>query len=421
LLWLVKRGGQLHDDLVWWIEHRLSELAKLERDGKTAELARIRANAPRAIPRALMRTLWRLLLTGRVKSWQRAFDLYRWRDRFQRDGLTTSLRLELRETLKPLVSLREPFRWPAEEGESHEPERMKQLVEWELVLSTDHVHSSLHDLPKDERWVAIQPELLSDFSALLRDALDLMRELGSADDRSDLSYMNQPSIGEHRQNNDFHDWTALIGLTRDAWLATAAQSPARAALVAENWWHAPYPLFRRLAFFAAAQDGVIAHRRALDWLLADAHWWLWSVETEREAMRLLVALAPQLDQAMLRELEQAVFAGPPREMFKDDIEPEHWNRIVDRESWLRLAKIDETGTVLGVAGRERLEALSARYPEWTLATDQRDEFPYWTGDGDEWRKFVTTPRSRRDLIEWLRLHPGSRPLAGRRLAAALPR
>jgi hypothetical protein len=108
-------------------------------------------------------------------------------------------------------------------------------------------------------------------------------------------------------------------------------------------------------------------------------------------------------------------------MFKDDIEPERWNRIVDRESWLRLAKIDETGTVLGVAGRERLEALSARYPEWTLATDQRDEFPYWTGDGDEWRKFVTTPRSRRDLIEWLKLHPRSRPLAGRRLAAALSR
>lgn len=67
LLWLVKRGGRLHDDLVWWIEHRLGELAKLERDGNTAELANIRANAPDAIPRPLMRKLWRLLLTGRVK------------------------------------------------------------------------------------------------------------------------------------------------------------------------------------------------------------------------------------------------------------------------------------------------------------------------------------------------------------------
>jgi hypothetical protein len=56
LLWLVKRGGQLHDDLVRWIEHRLDELAKLESEGSTTELARIRANAPKAIPGPLMRT-----------------------------------------------------------------------------------------------------------------------------------------------------------------------------------------------------------------------------------------------------------------------------------------------------------------------------------------------------------------------------
>ena len=407
LLWLVKRGGQLHDDLVWWIEHRLDELAKLEREGNTTELAHIRANAPNAIPGPLMRTLWHLLLTGRVKSWLRDFDVYRWRGRFKRDGLTATLRLELRKTLTPRVSLREPFHWPAEEGERREPERMEDLVEWEIVLSTDHVHTGLRDMPKDERWTAALPELLTDFSALLRDALDLMRELGRAEDRSDLSYTHQPSISEHPQNRAFHDWTALIDLTRDAWLATAVQSPERAALVAESWWHTPYPLFRRLAFFAASQERVIPHRRALDWLLADDQWWLWSVETEREAMRLLVALAPQLDEARLRELEQAVLAGPPREMFKDDIEPERWTRIMDREIQLRLAKIAETGAVLGTAGKERLEALLARYPERKLAADQREEFPTWMGDGNELRKFVATPRRRRELIERLRQPPST--------------
>lgn len=407
LLWLVKRGGQLHEDLIRLIEHRLDELAQLEREGNAAKLARIRESAPNAIPGPLMQTLWRLLLTGRVKSWQRDFDLYRWRDRFKRDGLTATLRLELREMLTPRVSLRKPFSWPDDDRESPEPARIKDLVEWEIVLSTDHVHSSLRDLPRNERWTAALPELLSDVSALLRDALDLMRELGNAEDRGDLSYMHQPSISEHPQNRDFHDWTALIDLTRDAWLATVAQSPARAALAAELWWHTPYPLFRRLAFFAAAQGNVIPSRRALDWLLAEDHWWLWSVETEREAMRLLVTLAPQLDKAMLRELEQAVLAGPPREMFKDDIEPERWSRITDREIWLRLAKIVETGTVLGPDCEERLDALAARYPEWQLAADQRDEFPYWMGDGDEWRKFVATPHRRRELIKWLREHPGT--------------
>ena len=407
LLWLVKRGGQLHDQLARLIEHRLDELATLEREGNTAEFARIRANAPKAIPGPLMRILWRLLLTGRIKSRLRDFDLYRWRDRFKRDGLTATLRLELREMLTPRVSLREPFRWPAEDGESREPERIKDLVEWEIVLWTGHVHSRLRDLPKDERWTAALPELLSDFSALLRDALDLMRELGSAEDRSDLSYIHQPSISGHPQNRDFHDWTALIDLSRDAWLATATQSPARARLAAEGWWLMPYPLFRRLALFAAAQGNVIPHRRALDWLLADEQWWLWSVETRREAMRLLVALAPQLDEAMLGELERTILAGPPRAMFKDDIESDSWTRIVDREVWVRLAKIVETGAVLGAACEERLDALSAQYPEWQLAADQRDEFSSWMGDGAECRKFVATPRRRRELIEWLRQHPST--------------
>ncbi len=407
LLWLVKHGGQLHEDMVQLVERRQDELAELERQGNTAELVRIRANAPRAIPGPPMRTLWQLLLTGRVRSRLHNLDLYRWRQRFKRDGLTAPLRLELREMLTPRISLREPFRWPAKEVKSSEPERINDLVEWEIVLSADDVHSGLRQLSKDAHWVTVLPELLSDLSTLLRDTLDLMGQLGGADDRSDLSYMHHPSIAEHPQNAKFHDWTALIDLTRDAWLATVAQSRPEASLVAESWSNTPYPLFRRLAFFAAARENVLPHRHALDWLLADAHWWLWSVETEREAIRLLVFLAPRIDETMLLELEQAVLAGPPREMFKDDMEPERWTRIMDHQVWLRLARMAEAGADLGSAGEERLTQLSTQNPEWKLARDQRDEFPYWMDDGDEWRRFVALPRRRRELIEWLRQRPGT--------------
>ena len=406
-LWLVKRGGHLHENLSALIESRLRELDRLERDGDIEELERIRENAPNAIPSASMRTLWRLLLTGRVRSLGDYVDLYRWQEHFQRDGLTATLRLELREILTPRISLREPLYRPAEERGPVQPERIKDLVDWEVVLSTDHVHSGLRDLSKDEHWTDILPELLSDVSALLCDALGLMQELGSADNRSDHSYLQQPSISEHPQNNDFHDWTALINLARDAWVIAASQSPGHAALVAESWWATPYPLFRRLAFFAAEHGSVIAVRRALDWLLADHQWWLWSVETEREAMRLMVGLATRLDEAMLLELEEAILAGPPREMFKDDIDSERWAQIVDREIWLRLAKIVSTGAILSSVSKARLKQLCAKYPMWELAADQRDEFPFWMGGGDEWREFVTSPRRRRDLIDWLRQHPST--------------
>lgn len=406
LLWLAKRGGQLHDRMAWLMERRLDELAELEHEGKTDELNQIRAGAPHAIPRPMMRTLWRLMLTKRVKAPLNASDLYNWLDRFKHEGLTASLRLELREMLTPRVFLREPLRGSAE-NEAEEPQRLKDLVDWEIVLSTDHVHSALHDLQNHPQWVKALPDLLADFGTLLRDALDLMRELGGAENASDLSYIWQASISEHSQNNEFRDWTALIDLTRDAWRATVALEPERARLAAEMWWQVPYPLFRRLAFFAAAQDNPIPPKKGLDWLLSDERRWLWSSETEREAIRLLVALAPRLNAAALGELESAILAGPPRAMFRDDIDAEHWTKRVEREVWLRLAKINAAGTALGASAQAKLNELSSRHPQWQLAADARDEFPYWMGDGDQWRRFVPTPRRRRELVDWLKQHPSA--------------
>lgn len=404
LLWLINWGGRLHVSFASWIEQSLERLATLEREDKTDELARIQAGAPNAVPGPLMRTLWRLLLGGQVKVGPRALDLYRWRNRFNRDGLTSSLRLEFRELLSPRVSLREPYGKFAEADEDQE-QQLKDLVEWEIVLMADDVHSNLKDLSINERWKGALPGLLTDSTGLLRDALDLMRELGGADDRRDNTYTQQPSIDVHPQNNEYNDWTALIDLTRDAWLATAAISPERAALEAELWWTIQYPIFKRLAFFAATKGDVIGSRRALGWLLADDHWWLWSLETERESARLLVSLTEKGDPEMVMELERAILAGPPRTMFDGGANPEWLARVLDREVWQRLAKVAGAGATLSLVGQERLDALSRQYPEWALPQDQSDEFPYWTGGDDEWRKFTATPRRRGELIQWLKQHP----------------
>lgn len=409
LLWLIKRGGQLHDQLVWLIERRIDDLDKLVSSGNTTELARIRTNAPNAIPRPAMRTLWRLLLNGHVRSRQCDLSIYRWCDQFKRDGLTASVRIALREILKPCLSLREPFRWSGEGDDEGAQDRIKNIVEWEVVLASDHVHSGLRDLPKNEQWTAALPELLDDFSALLRDALDLMRELGGVDSQRDHSYVHQPSISGHSQNKDFRDWTALIELTRDAWLATAERLPERARIAADLWAHGPYPVFRRLALFAAAQGRVVPLRQALDWLLADGRRWLWSEETRRETMRLLVSLGSQLDATLLTELEQAILAGPPRDLYHADIEPDVWNNIVDHGVWLRLAKAAQAGAPLSAEGMSRLDALSAKNPR-QLAADESDEFPIWMGGGwvgdrAPWKLFTPVPRTMRGVLDYLLAHP----------------
>ena len=72
----------------------------------------IRSRSPKAIPGPLMRTLWRLLLSGRVKSSGRDSDpnsdlcsnLKRWKEDLKQEGVTATLRWELREMLAPRLS-----------------------------------------------------------------------------------------------------------------------------------------------------------------------------------------------------------------------------------------------------------------------------------------------------------------------------
>ncbi len=406
VIWIAERGGQLRNHWSWQIERELDRFAALEREGKTSELDEICLHAPKAIPGPLMRTLWRLLLSGRVKSPKRDPDLYRWKGRLKREGVTTTLRLELRELLSPKVVLKKPFRWGDDDSSStDEPTQIKQLVGWELALAADRVHSALRDLA-DEHWASALALLLDDLQQLLRDALDLLRELGEADDRSDRSHWDLPSITPHWQNRGFRDWVSLIELLRDAWLAIRANDSVRATRIAQNWFELPYPTFKRLALFAASQDSCIPPEQWVDWLLADDAWWLWSTDTRREVFRLFVLQGRHLAGAAQDRLEAAILTGPPREMYRGGLEAERWQDLVARSVWLHLAKLNTSGLALESNAAARLAEISTTYPQWQLATNERDEFSHWTSgtddpDYEDSRDVDIAPRKRKELVQWL--------------------
>lgn len=269
IVWVAEQGGHLHDRWRWLIEQEIDHFAELESDGKTSELDEIRLHAPKAIPDPLMRVLWRILLSGRVKSPWHDPDLYRWKGRIKREGLTTTLRLELRELLAPKVILKKPFRWSDNKSNrADECTRVEQLVDWELVLAADHVHSTLRDLAGDN-WASALPHLFEVFQQLLCDALDLLRELGEADDHSDRSDWDLPSISPHWQNRGYRDWVSLIELLRDAWLAIQVADSARATQIALSWFGFSYPTFKRLALFAASHEDRVPPKLWVDWLLTD--------------------------------------------------------------------------------------------------------------------------------------------------------
>jgi len=224
-----------------------------------------------------------------------------------------------------------------------------------------------------------------------------------------------PSISPHWQNRGFRDWVALIELLRDAWLAIRQSDSERARRTALVWFDVPYPTFKRLALFAASQDDIIDSAQWVEWLLSDDALWLWSVNTQRETMRLLVGQGSKLSVSTRAKLEARILIGPPRQMYRDDLEPGRWESLVNRSVWLHLAKLREGGGQLGEAASVRFNSLSTTNPEWRLAHNDRDEFSFWmsgTGDPDyeDSQDVDIAPRKRAALVRWLKQPPRERQL-----------
>ncbi len=384
-LWVIGRGGNLHPQFEWELRRRLKEDP----------------------PSPSLQVLWALLLSGRVKPLSKHRDLYSWADRLKAQGLTPTLSFELRSALAPVVKFSRPYRWPSADGTPEEDQtNVSDIVQWEIVLGTDYAHSALNAVGKIDKWADALPVLMPDATALLRDALDLMRELGGASDLEDLSYIHQPSISDHDQNKDFNEWTALIEITRDAWLAAADADPEMAKIEVKRWLGIHYPVFRRLAFFAATErPDLIDEELALCSLLSDAQYWLWTSMTRRETIRLMASLSTRISPEQSERLQAAITNGPPTQMFREDLTPEDLRRAKDRMQWLLLAKFRASGGVLNGEAQSLFDRLEAQYSAWRLAEDERDEFAIWTSDGEEDRIVRQAPHNTAELEAWLEKYP----------------
>lgn len=405
VLWVSQRGRKLHERWSWLIERELDRLHRLERDGKTSELEYIRSNAQNSIPGPLMRTVWRLLLNNRVQAPWRESSMYGWIECFKREGLTSTLRMQLRDLLSPALHLDTRISWGDEPKVVSEPNRIGDIFKWKLTPSADDARVLLKDFT-NEAWKDALPTLLVDFQQNLLDNLDLMRELGEADERMDRSHWDLPSISDHQQNRGFREWVTIIELLRDSWLSVYSLDPSKANAVAQVWFDLPYPTFKRLAIFAASLSGSTPSSVWAEWLVIDSSWWLWSPTVMRETLRLLVTQGSRLASPDQERLEAAILEGPPRNMFREDLELDQWEKLKERAIWLRLAKLNVSGISLGKSASQCLASLSTSNPQWALAKNERDEFSIWssgTGDQDyeEGREVDITPRRWQVLVSWL--------------------
>lgn len=339
-------------------------------------------------------------------------NIFEWMEDVERFGWSPAAYRDFRELLRPDIRFSRPIRWPGLETDAEKERRdpqIKDFVEWEIALCNgDHVRVHLSQIQQLDGWSDALVSLLPDFTSLLKNVLELMAEVGSASEKHDLSYIHRPSISDHPQNLHHQEWSILVDLCRDAWLETAKRDVGVAAAEFIRWKGIKYPLFRRLCLFGAqASQDAVSVEDALELFAEERCWWMWSVETQREALRLICALAARLTETDADRLTDMVLRGPPRDMFRAELDEPQWQQIRTRTIWLRLAKFANCGGHLGNGARAAYAAASNAHPDFALEPDERDEFPMYisSGWGEGWRRHVTLPQTRPELAAALRIRP----------------
>lgn len=165
---------------------------------------------------------------------------------------TFAIRIFL-DRLRPIPIFSKAMRFPYE-GQERTPDPDRPTDWCEIKI---HLVGIEHDYDIDRfskgalDWEGALAVMADDITTRLREAMDWQNEFGLATADQDHTYVDYPSVSPDGQNRYAKTWTLLISLARDSYDALAERDPDAATRLTRRWLSLPYPIFRRLALYAA--------------------------------------------------------------------------------------------------------------------------------------------------------------------------
>ncbi len=350
LAWALRNGGHLHPHLRQQVEGRLAE----------------QASAPPDIPDRL-RLLWTVLLGKRPDDpWNGRWFSDRHRAatspderRLIEDKVMESIRPRL--VVRPGLSLRRELSLNYE-NPPQAPQPIDTCGHLELTSACDGVWALFKAILDDH-------EVLSRHAETLTDHLEHALSLGKADGNvCQRSYLYRPSIASHEQNNGSDNWTRLIDLARDSYLALVPDESPRAYNLLLRWADSEEPLFGRLALHALTENPRADIRLARKLLLGGRNPGLWDCDMRRETMRFLRLAGKRLPRDLRSDIIDAIHAGPKSNKIRESFGSDEGLR---KEQALFLYKMDISGVNLNKKSRAMAETIA---PKAEGIEEDPDEF-----------------------------------------------
>jgi hypothetical protein len=368
--WIVERGGHLHPDVQERIRRKLNE------EGN-------------AIPGAYEK-VWSLL-TAQDDPLCTPFDSFSIINGIEdEESWNLSLRSDFLSKLKPCLNL-SPTRISADleslwldssEGDNQDDSdeqsvtSVKDLIRVDCELQVGQHDQYLVDQVRGRSdWESVLEDIWFDLAKLLRKAVDLQKRADVANEYSDPSYVEHPSIRPSDQNNFFSGWTHLIDLCREA-IEKIGPHPLLRELL---WDWRDSLIFRRLLLHYYTQHGTPSVNTLLAEFQKNPKLWIWCNPLKAEFYLALPDIWDECHQEAKQTLGRLLAEGPPRDMYIEGLEPDEWEYRKDRITWKRLVRIRSfSDDDLIEPARSTLEEIEGHHSDWTFEETEKERLPRWS-------------------------------------------
>ena len=234
-------------------------------------------------------------------------------------------------------------------------------------------------------WDGAVAAIADDLTSRLREAMDWFHEFELARWHEDITHFEYRSISPHEQNKHAPVWTQLIALARESYdILVANGNLVAASNLVQRWLSLPYPVFQRLAMYAVTETPALNIEIGLEILLDKIKPALWDVKFRREMFRLLRKRGQDIPKPQLNRLTEVILEGPPRAMYREDLEEVRLNALRDHHVLLRLHKLKESGASLPLKANDAYDRIQQDRP-WQPPGDRSEEFSSF------FSSYTTTP------------------------------
>ena len=394
ILWAAEKKCTLDKVFSTIIQSQIEHLKNMPEQEKK----KLSIDFPEAIPDKRNTKIWELIINGYTDR-SNDFDLYNWVARYQKEPIDIIGHKNFMNYVSPKIEINRHLSFPDNDNEKTED---KNFLDIEVVLN----NPQLRDVRKNIQKIIKNKIPLNDIQKALEDFLCLSKTLDLVSEKFDKSEWNLPSIEDHSQNKKyFNTWGVLIEILRDIWLDIEKSDSPKALGIAKSWFNIKYPVFKRLAFFAAAKNKRMRPKIWLKWLLSENAYWLWNPTVYREVLRLLNEKGNTLSSSELLKLEEVIKLGPPPQNYSKEI----YSNIKEYEIWHYLLKLQKGGCKLS---KESMNIIADGNPKYShrIYKDERDEFNMWStssSDAEYINRPLTneTPYKIKNLVDWLAKDP----------------